>query len=226
MESFFKSLKRFATYSNPGEAFTDRSDCLAIETDEELRNTDSLVNAIVERCAGRIDASFGNLDLGATAVARELGPMRSTDKTGPWYFQDGRSTRHSGAGGLDLLLSSNLGAVPVICEIKIGDDATPFYALVQTLAYAAELATPQQYQRLKKVFPSFCTLTPDPLVDIYILMQDSPSDHKCIYEATKTIVQGMYRMRPTLTSTIRRLVFLNASSDGDLTFTVDSVFPS
>jgi hypothetical protein len=227
MDSFFKSLGAFATYSNPDEDFTPRSNCLAVNTEKELRATDLLVNTLVEKYAGQIDASFANIDFGATAVAREVGPMRSTEQSGPWFFEDGRSARNPGAGGVDLLLSSNSGMIPVICEIKVRDDATPFYALIQTLTYAAELATPNQYQRLKNVFRSaFHTLSTHPLVDICILMQDSPTEHKCILEDTKAIVRGMYRVRPELTSIIRRIVFLKARDDGGLTFAVDAFFPS
>ena len=232
MDSFFKSLEAFAAYSNPDEVFTPRPNYLAVgaenelEAEDELRDTDLLVNTIVEKHAGRIEASIDNLDFGATAVAREVGPMRSTARKGPWYFQDRRPSRNPGAGGVDLLLSSNLGAIPIICEIKVGDDQTPFYALIQTLAYAAELATLNQYQRLKNVFPEhFHALPSAPLVDVYILMQDSPANHECILKDVKTIVHSMYEVRPILASTVRRVVFLKAHNDTGLTFTVDDFYP-
>ena len=39
---------------------------------------------------------------------------------------------------------------PIIAEVKVGNDMNPFYALIQTLMYAAELATFNQATRLQQ----------------------------------------------------------------------------
>ncbi len=239
INSFFKSLDAFDKYFNPEEKFTSRQNPLEIRTDNELKGTNHLVNTLTKTHDRKLDLVVDHgLNLGGVAVARELGPMRSTVESGPWYFEDGRNSRESGAGGVDLLLASNEGSIPIICEIKIGDDATPFYALVQTLAYAAELATSNQYLRLKKVFPNYFSKLPEqPLVDIYILMQDYPEDkeHENILENTKKVVKGMYNLcegnRPELKLIIRRIAFLKViENQKKLTFTLenlkDSMYPT
>ena len=39
---------------------------------------------------------------------------------------------------------------PIIAEVKVGNDMNPFYALIQTLMWAAELVTFNQATRLKR----------------------------------------------------------------------------
>jgi len=68
---------------------------------------------------------------------REISPFRMTSS----------NRRTSGSGGMDYLGRAN--GVPVIGEIKYKTDQNPFYALVQLLTYLSEMATENQWNRIK-----------------------------------------------------------------------------
>jgi hypothetical protein len=67
---------------------------------------------------------------------------------------------------LDLLLAAEH---PIIAEVKLRNDKNPFYALIQALTAAAELATPAQRDRLQRHYPQLLAKTNDAALDIYII---------------------------------------------------------
>jgi hypothetical protein len=83
-------------------------------------------------------------DLAFDYVERELAVTRT--KNGVWEHGAADRSRLD----LDLLLASHADRTPIAAEVKIGDDADRYYALVQTLAAVARLATANQCARLKK----------------------------------------------------------------------------
>ena len=76
-----------------------------------------------------------------------------------------------GRGGIDLLLRSRDGGLPIIAEVKAPRDGNLFVALVQALTYAAELATANQFERLSGSYREFESLDLKqlPRCDIYVI---------------------------------------------------------
>lgn len=135
-----KSFDAYCMYENCDEGWpaTDRTD-LPDPTDlDQAKDTNDLV-AILKK-----DKGLPCLDY--EYVTYELNPRRTS---GGAIFDNGVSAASSGIGGVDVLLRSPEEA-PVIGEIKIKDDADPLYAIIQSLTYAIEAATPNQLKRIKK----------------------------------------------------------------------------
>lgn len=98
-------------------------------------------------------------------------------------LENGKPATSSGGGGMDLLLlstesespSTNSEPLPVVGEIKAATEYVgPTFALVQTLAYAAELVTESQWSRLGHAFnrlQTVCTADRRPQLDILLLLQ-------------------------------------------------------
>jgi hypothetical protein len=87
-------------------------------------------------------------------VDRELAPF-GTHKS---CTELGESAEYSSGGGMDLLLASGAGSdcvIPVVCEIKASTETVgPTFALTQSIMYAAQLATKNQFCRLRRTYPS------------------------------------------------------------------------
>ncbi len=105
-------------------------------------------------------------ELTARYVDYEIAPTRTTDHA---VFDDGGSWRTGMF--VDLLLSNSRDSTPIVGELKIRSDKDPFTALVQVLACAAHLATPQQYERLCRFAPAGqFSVRECPLLDGYVLL--------------------------------------------------------
>jgi hypothetical protein len=153
---FVESHKDFAAYNNQDELFSPLKRSGRFDKSNR-KGTVAVVKAI-QKAAKEGSFSFGNLERQFLFVDREVGTLRSTSQSGYWAFSDGRSATNPGGGGIDLLLAEQLKddtQVPIIGEIKFRNDQTPFFALIQALTYAVELATPNQQERLKKSYPTF-----------------------------------------------------------------------
>lgn len=134
------SFNSYSMYENCDEGWppTERTD-LKNPTDlAQVRNTNDLI-AILKNEDGLpcLDYKY---------VTYELNPRRTSGRA---IFDNGLPATSSGLGGIDVLLRSPKGA-PVIGEIKINDDADPFYAIIQSLTYAIETATLNQLNRIRK----------------------------------------------------------------------------
>jgi len=71
----------------------------------------------------------------------EIGPRRAT----------GAGARASGAGGIDYVaLSQGTPRVPILGEIKVGNDKDTFYAFVQLLYYLSEMSSEAQVDRANR----------------------------------------------------------------------------
>lgn len=77
--------------------------------------------------------SFADRDLAFEYVEREVVPLR------------GLATSQR---SMDLLLRTRMGR-PILGELKLGTDNLPYYAFVQLLMHAVELASPDQRARLR-----------------------------------------------------------------------------
>jgi hypothetical protein len=148
VDDFIESVATCQSYRNL-QSFHDGR-LLLSETSHRPLTTADLKTASIAWWLEAKDAEVRALDgtsLGLTYVDRELVPLRTSAHGGATSARSRRSRR------LDLLLAASDGA-PVISEIKAQTDQHPFYALVQLLMLAAQLATPYQRDRLSKHYPA------------------------------------------------------------------------
>lgn len=104
-----------------------------------------------------------------------------------------------------------------MAEVKVGNDKNPFYGLIQTLMYAAELVTFNQTTRLTNHYPQlqFPEVINDgiPALDIYLVLcnYNWRSDVRTgIIEVTERLCESLME-EPAITSHIRRIACLECS---------------
>lgn len=181
---FAASVQRFASYDNLTDHFypPDRAEH---EFREELERTNDLVLRLQAQqqvtpvdAAERLtthDAGQDVVAVPASALAfdyvdRELLVQRTTS---PARWDDGKPNR--GGVRLDVLLCDREVRTPIVGELKLPGDMDPFFALVQALACAAHLATPNQYERMRRHLPhaQFPELAAPPRLDVFVLFVDA-----------------------------------------------------
>ena len=132
--------------------------------------------------------------------------------TGNAVFEDGRSGESSSRGGLDLLLRSQDGGLPIVGEIKAAGDTNLFLALIQSLTYAAELTSTNQFDRLKKRYGHFAALdSARPRCDVYLIFLDNePKLMKRTVEIARLLLAD-----PTspVATKVRRIALVRASCE-------------
>jgi hypothetical protein len=104
-------------------------------------------------------------------VDRELLIQRTTS---PAEWEDG--THNRGGVRLDVLLAYAANRTPIVGELKLPGDMDPFFALIQALACAAHLATPNQYERMRCHLHRgrLPELSAAPRLDVCVLFVDPP----------------------------------------------------
>lgn len=175
--------------------------------EDPLGSTNDLVKRLIDYNNGQVVFKDQTL----AYVTRELNPLR----TEGGVFETGHAASNSGSGGMDLLLVSNDGQ-PVVGEIKINEDMNPFFALIQSLTYAAELSTPNQLNRLRDpdafgdTFKE--TQNDGPQVGICIIIARYPdeSDKKRYLAKTKQLADEL-----VAEGIVFRADLLKAELDGD-----------
>lgn len=165
-ELFIRSQMQMHEYANAGEGFYPH----------ELRMIRTAQEMFANKLVDLLDV--GDVKFGCDAdafgfVDYEINPLRTTRSC----WENGKPATSSGAGGMDLLLTSSSEgvALPAVGEIKASTEQVgPTFALIQTLTYAAELVTPNQWERLKRHHPlleSVCNADTEPRVDIIVILQ-------------------------------------------------------
>jgi hypothetical protein len=213
---FLESLQAFEAYDNRTEPFYG--------TRDRKRFAESSGNGTT-KVVKTIQARGGSLDLNGVkrkrtfcVVDREVGTLRSTSQTGPWQFSDKRSTKNPGLGGLDLLMVEEFASghqLPIVCEIKVGDDTTPFFALIQALTYAVELATCSQLQRLFQHYSNhFHNLPAIPSVGLLLLMVETPERQKEIRKVTSQLIAKLHQC-PKFSEVVMTTVLADARLEDD-----------
>lgn len=144
-EMFQRDVDRFEPYDLPTEGF--RSE----DKDRDKRpfsgrSKTRVVAAMMAMGEGKVAVS-GRDDLSFTYVDREIVSARTPG--GIMRTVSGEERSPKTAPQLDLLLAGEDG-LPIAAELKVGDDRDPFYALIQALAHAAMLVTPNQLARLRR----------------------------------------------------------------------------
>ncbi|REJ91808.1 MAG: hypothetical protein DWQ35_13980 [Planctomycetota bacterium] len=177
LEALFEaSVNRFNSYMN-SEAFfpqiPPRKDLPDPTTVTKIGTTRDLVS--LTRAAGNCSVT-NDPTLQFRYVDREIVPARTT---GGVQYDNGDPA--TSGRRLDMLLTDTTARTPILAEVKVGNDKNPFFALMQLLMYAAEFATPHQYERLREHYPEqFCPASVEyeigeetngvPLMDLYIVL--------------------------------------------------------
>lgn len=117
----------------------------------------------------------------------------------------------SGKGGIDFLLSRRINdqsVIPVVAEVKIYRDKTPFFALIQSLTYAAELLSVWQQQRIQQTYADDiqqATLRMPPQVELLLLFVGLPDDLVPLLEVTEKIIANLLT-NPSFAKLVPRVV--------------------
>lgn len=158
---------------------------------------------------------LGADELDFTYVDRELVPART--KSGA-TFAGGGSIRT--APRLDLLLASADGRLPIVAEVKVAMDKDPFFALVQALTLSAQLATPSQFERLRRCYGQ--RLATASQLDIYLLLANTPAAATHWFDLREAADRLSRRLieTPEITRSVRRIAALDLDLlDGRLRIT-------
>jgi hypothetical protein len=143
-------------------------------------------------------------------VDHEIVPSRTEPET---IFSDGSPATTELR--VDALLVNRSDRLPIVAEIKRHRDKTPFIALVQTLAEAAELVTRKQRDRLVAQYPSVAFRVPiDRLIDIYLIFVNPPRTGRFLHElrrCTERLATDISESR-----SLRRIALINAIAEPDL----------
>jgi hypothetical protein len=175
VELFARSVSAFALYANPNEKFVGDG-----RTDPPpVRDTKKIDTGPAAAAYLRFLEKTINIEGlgGYVYVDREVRPARTT--SGPDAgmanrFDDEARTRSTSAMSADLLLRSLPNGRPTVGEVKLstadGDDADPFYALIQALALASQLVSASQRARLCRYYKGFAEKGPlDVLVFLFLM---------------------------------------------------------
>ena len=224
-ERFRRSVEQFRPYCNVDESFypKDRHPIPAPEQLRKIESTYTLSGLLVHQ-QQEVGQVINAPQLNFRYIDREIISARTT---GGARYTDGRSA--TSGKRLDWLLANAEDRRPIIAEIKVGTDKNPFYALIQTLMYAAELVTLNQATRLQRQygqihFPELDNPQEDttPAVDIYLILSGydhEDKDRSELLQATERISANLMTL-PAVTSHVRRIACLEAdlNTEGELIF--------
>lgn len=199
-----RSFRHFSHYKNNKEAFHERGP--NGEPTEARQGSKKLADQFTVEISKQKNVKIqGNLSF--DYVDYDISPFRTTGNPG---YESGESSRFSGTGGVDLLLSNAEDQLPIVGEIKAEEDATPLLALIQALTYAIELATPSQRERLQSAYPGkFKFDSQGPFIDIYLLLVSPPENDEAkeFLEAVSSICKKLMQLKFTPT-VIRKIACL------------------
>ena len=207
---FGESANHFARYKNVDQHFHPENRSWRVAAPAEKLNANSLVGSLDPASwPTGISVSSETTNLNFDPVDFEISLWRTA---GNAVFEDGRSGESSGRGGLDLLLRSQDGGLPIVGEIKAVGDTNLFLALIQALTYAAELTSTNQFDRLKKHYGQFTALdSASPRCDVYLIfLDDEPKLMKRTVEIARLLLEDP--MSPVATK-VRRIALVRASCE-------------
>jgi hypothetical protein len=202
-EVFRRSVRHAESYANVNETFYPVS--------RRARNATkpAFAKTLVQRMGISKTTQVGSQTF--EFVDYEIFPFRTTHSCN----EKGKPASRMGSGGMDLLLASNSdGVLPTIGEIKAGTETVgPTFALVQSLMYAAQMATPKQFLRLKRHYEAFAPVGVDQRrVDVIILLErDQKLNRKDLIYALSLAAD----LGKCLSAYLRHIVFSWCSIAGD-----------
>lgn len=228
-QRFRTSVRQFGSYNNADQEFhTNQGDPgdfdHSVVRPQDIPKTKDLTRRLFRQdgCTGSV---VNDPSLNFRLVDWEVPPARTTNGA---VHADGRPFRR--AKTLDWLLANATDNRLVIGEIKIRNDRDPFYALIQSLMYTAELVTDFQIQRLNNHYPQQFEFSEDPdlgcrlapKADIYVILCGynwaSPTRQE-IFDSFQRICETLVQ-EPVLADYVRRIACLDVrfSSNRDLQF--------
>ncbi len=203
-ELFRRSVRHAEFYANIEETFYP---------ERPPRNTTGyrFAKRLVALLGRGTQIHVGNHILGF--VDYEVFPFRTTYSC----LESGKPASRTGSGGMDLLLTSTStdGIVPAIGEVKAATEQVgPTFALVQSLMYAAQIATRNQFLRLRKHYPDvFAKVNSDqPRVDVAIILEVDQRSNKGDLAYALSLANDLENK---LSDYLRSVVFVQCSIDRD-----------
>ena len=189
----------------------------------DLEKAHEILYAVFE--AGGVTVS-GAPALAADYAGYAVAPLR-TKGDDAVFEGEGAPEGEPGDIVIDLLLQSNdADALPIIGELKYGDDIDPLLALLEALASVAMLATPSQFKRLRKYFvvtdedgdsPRFDEHD-EPRFDIYLFVaghrRNAASQRSALWDAVPYIIDALLE-EPAISKHVRRIEGIKIPLGGD-----------
>ncbi len=198
---------------------------------QKIDCTNALTRFLVHQQHG-VGQVLNRPELSFSYVDREIIPARTTGRA---RYADGRPP--ATGTRLDWLLVNREDRRPIIAEVKVGNDMNPFYALIQTLMYAAELATFNQATRLQQHydqvrFPELANSQEDvpPAIDIYLILSNYDRTNQTrteLLDVTERLCERLVK-EPIVRTHIRRIACLDAhlNDAGQLCFSSSFCHPA
>jgi plasmid stabilization system protein ParE len=189
----------------------------------DLEKAHEIVYAVFE--AGGITVSGAPL-LAADYAGYKVAPLR-TKAEGAFAGDDVPELDPSEVS-LDLLLQSrDEEALPIIGELKYGEDVDPLVALLEALTYVALLSTPTQYKRVRKHFTKTdeegtttarFAETDTPRFDIYLIIaghqRNAASKRSALWDALPAVIDALLD-QPEIVKHVRRIEGVKVPLGGD-----------
>ena len=217
-KDFEASVVAFEEYENFEEAFYPAGR-KALIIKKPIKRPEDFAAQLHHQEHGEVQGDQSDPSLNFRYVNRELVPARTTRLA---EYSDGTSKRAFIRS--DFLLASD---VTILSELKLNTDETAFYALIQLLASACELATNHQRRRLSRYYHKDHKdhkALPLPITrfDLYILFHNYNERSKPrnrILERTGELAKEILSFR-SVSDQIRRIAALDSylSDDGKLVF--------
>jgi hypothetical protein len=197
---FERSIEQFEPYSNIDQPFHPG-----------IRKAAANVRPIGVRFCLALSCGY-RFEAGSTLdfdfVDHEVVPSRTKPKT---VFMDGSPAQNEPR--VDALFVNHSDRVPIVAEIKVGRDKTPFVALVQALAGVGQLVTGAQRTRLQTQYPSarFKFDLAAEVIDIYLIFVNPPDRARYWHElrhCTNRLAEDLVKGQ-----TLRRIALIDAAYD-------------
>jgi hypothetical protein len=214
---FRESVGAFNEYSNQEPFFeTTRKPLKALQDIEEIKRTEHFAAVLKAQGYARVEA---NPHLGFKYAERELVPARTT---GGAKYANGDSATH--LIRFDLLL---VGELPILSELKLqGDNGSAFYALIQLLASASEMAAAPQRTRLWKYYSDHLPKQRAARFDLYLMFYQFNIRSKpkvAILNRTDQLAAELLTY-PEVAANVRRIVALDSDWPKRTELTFKKVF--
>lgn len=110
-------------------------------------------------------------------IDREIKVARTTDSA---HYETPEQEKATTGITADLLLRMSENGAAAIGEVKVGRDKDPYLGLIQGLACACQLATPNQLARLRRVYPD-AEFVVDRPVAVLVLLTEVPAREGTTY---------------------------------------------
>mgnify|MGYP006284211557 CR=1 FL=1 len=204
-----------------GDAWHNRA---ASGRSKEFEESSDWARELVVYLAGQDQISLPDHGGALAYVDYELSPFRESGESG----RNRHAAQSPITGRLDALMTScsEEHRTPTIVEVKAAtDSATTLRTLIQLLAYAVELGTPQQRTRLNSIYPGrFATHEQQPRVDLCVMKalpaeasekarKNTEERHQKVHELC-----GKLLHQPATRGLIRRIIWLHPEKTDAGTF--------